>query len=367
MVSLLFQALKIAAGGIIIHQLTKEKPLKPNKMANCTKLFLYFNKKLDVTSSKVEKIKTARGNIKNKIEAHFENKPKYNFKGTWTQGSYKMGSMIRTKDDTCDLDLGVYFKEVDEDVTSATVMDQVFKAVEEVTSTTPSKKEKCIRVIYKGDFHIDLPVYHFDKDEHDHPNLATRSNGWNESDPKDFYIWFNDHTNLRQLKRIVRYLKAWSDNKKGKFPSGLAFSIWAVQHLKSNERDDIALYEVLKKIKDHIDSTWYLEMPVTPYDDVCKKLTNEQKSNFSDAIEDFIDDAKDAIESDNQLEASKLWQKYFGDRFDLGADEDTDAKEAALRLTSNSILSGSAYAQKSGSITEDASGVKHKPHTNYGG
>lgn len=336
-------------------------------MANCNKLFLDFNGELKVSASKIEKIKTARESIKTKITKYFEEKSKYDFTGTWIQGSYKMGTMIRTNDDTCDLDLGVYFKEVDAEVTAATVMDQVYKAVENVTSAKPSKKGKCIRVIYKGDFHIDLPVYHFNKKEHNHPNLATRNNGWEESDPKDFYIWFNGYSNLRQLKRIVRYLKAWSDNKKGKFPSGLAFSIWALDHLESNERDDVALYEVLKKIKDHIDSSWYLEMPVTPYDDVCKKLTNEQKSNFSDAITDFIDDAKDAIESDNQLEASKLWRKYLGNRFPMGEDEDTDAKEAALREISKSVLSGTAYSQKSGEISENSEGVKHKPHTNFGG
>ncbi|TXD95481.1 CBASS cGAMP synthase [Gillisia hiemivivida] len=363
----MYQVLKIAVGGIVIHQLTKTKPLKINNMANCNKLFLNFNEKLEVTPSKVEKIKTARENIKTKIIEHFKEKSKYNFKGTWIQGSYKMGTMIRTKDDTCDLDLGVYFDEVDPDVTASTVMDQVYKAVENITSTTTSKKGKCIRVIYKGDFHIDLPVYHFNKDEHSHPNLATSNNGWNESDPKDFYIWFNNHPNLRQLKRLVRYLKAWSDNTKGKFPSGLAFSIWAVEHLKSNDRDDIALYEVIKKIKDQIDSTWFLEMPVTPYDDVCRKLTTDQKSNFLDAIADFIDDAKKAIESDNQLESSKLWRKYLGDRFPEGEDEDIDAKEAALRAISKSVLSGTAYSQKSGLISENSEGVKHKPHTNYGG
>lgn len=363
----MYQVLKIATGGIIIHQLTKEKPLKPNKMSNCTKLFLDFNKELEVTSSKIQKIKTARDNIRNKLVAHFENKSKYNFKGTWIQGSYKMGTMIRTKDDTCDLDLGVYFDEVDKDVTSATVMDQVFKAVEDVTSTTPSKKEKCIRVIYKSDFHIDLPVYHFNKEDHAHPNLATRNNEWEESDPKDFYVWFNNHSNLRQLKRIVRYLKAWSDKKEGKFPSGLAFSIWSVDHLESNDRDDVALYEVLKKIKNHIESSWCLEMPVSPYDDVCKKLTNEQQSNFSEAISDFIEDAKKAIEAENQLKASEIWKKYFGENFPDGEDEDTDAKEAALRSISKSVLSGSAYTQKSGVISKDSDGVKHKPHTNYGG
>lgn len=364
----MFQALKVLVGGAIIHQLTKSKSLKINDMANCNKLFLDFNNNLKLTSSKIESMKTARENIKTKIEEFFKDNSKYSFKGTWIQGSYKMDTVIRTSDDTCDIDLGVYFKSVDSEVTAATVKDQIFKAVKDVTTTTPSKKSKCIRVFYKKDFHIDIPVYHYDPEIHSHPKLATRYNGWEESDPKDFYDWFNKKSaDLPQLKRVVKYLKAWSDNKKGKFPSGLAFTIWAVNYIEVGERDDIVLYNLLNKIKEHISNSWYLEMPVTPYDDVCKKLSDDQKSNFEDALDNFIEEAKEAIESDNQLTASKLWKNHLGNKFPEGADEDVDAKEAVLKSISEQVLAGNAYSQSSGNLTTDSRGVKNKPHTNYGG
>jgi len=353
---------------MIIHQLSKTKHLKISDMANCNKLFLDFNDKLKLTSSKTSRMKTARENIKTKIIEYFEKESKYSFTGTWIQGSYKMNTIIRTNDDTCDMDLGVYFKNVDSDVSAATVMNKVFKAVENVTTTTPSIKSKCIRVIYKDDFHIDIPVYHYDLDEHSHPRLATSYNGWEKSDPKDFYDWFNNKSvDLPQLKRVIKYLKAWSDHKKGKFPSGLAFTIWAVNHLKVNEREDIALYELLKEIQNEISNSWSLEIPVTPFDDVCKKLNDVQKSNFEVKLEAFIKDAKDAIESKNQLAASKLWKNHLGSRFPEGEDEDTDAKEAALKAISKKVLSGAAYTQSSGNLTEESTGVKNKPHTNYGG
>lgn len=352
---------------LLLKTRNENNHLKINDMANCNKLFLDFNDKLKITSSKIEKMKTARENIKSKITAYFKDKAKYEFLGTYMQGSYKTKTVIRTVDDTCDLDLGIYFKKIDTEVSAAAVMDQVFKAVEDVTSTKPSKKGKCIRVYYKGDFHIDLPVYHFNKEVHNHPQLATRNNGWEESDPKDFTKWFNKHDNKKQLKRIIRYLKAWSVNTDGKYPSGLAFTIWACQNLSANERDDIALYDLLKNIKSCIENSWEVEMPVVPYDNVCSKLTEQQKENFLNAISNFIEDAEKAIKSKNQLEASKIWQKYFGDRFPVGADEDVDAKEAALRSISNKVLAGTAYSQRSGDLTEDKDGVKNKPHTNYGG
>ena len=51
-------------------------------------------------------------------------------------------------------------------------------------------RDKCIRVIYKGDFDIDLPVYY--KTQQDkHPYLATK-NGWLKSDPKELCDWFEN-------------------------------------------------------------------------------------------------------------------------------------------------------------------------------
>ena len=81
----------------------------------------------------------------------------------------------------------------------------------------------------------------------------------------------------------------------------------------------------------------------------------------------FIEEANKAIEEKNQLKSSRLWKKHLGERFPEGADEDTDAKEHALNALKQSILSGSAYAQKSGDITESNLGIKHKEHKNFGG
>ena len=41
--------------------------------------------------------------------------------------------------------------------------------------------------------------------------------------------------------------------------------------------------------------------------------------------------------------------------------------EAALKAISKKVLSGAAYTQSSGNLTEESTGVKNKPHTNYGG
>lgn len=338
-------------------------------MANCNKLFLDFDKKINVLSSKEGKLKTSCANIRTALRTHFaknhsEYKPKFAY-----QGSSQLGTMIRTKDDTCDYDMGVYFGK-EPDVTAKTLQGWVWDAVENTTSTKPIHKNKCIRVIYKNDYHIDLPVYYKPKffDDKVSPEIAIKSNGFSPSDPRAFIQWYKAHTNYTaKTIRVVRYLKSWGDNKQESMPSGLTMSLLAIRNIIYNDREDIMLRDTLKQIKSATDKKWECLVPTTPGDDLFAGFTDTQKSNFKSNLSDFILDADKAIDMEkNQLKASKLWEKHLGLWFPYGADEDVDAKEAALRTMSASILGGAAKTNSFGKIQEN-SGVSHLTHKNYGG
>ena len=59
-----------------------------------------------------------------------------------------------------------------------------------------------------------------------------------------------------QLKRIVRCLKVWTDNKNNlNLPSGMIFTILAVNNYISKVRDDEAFLETLKSIQLAIDTS----------------------------------------------------------------------------------------------------------------
>lgn len=152
---------------------------------------------------------TSRDNLQELIRSHFKEKhPDYvpKFRG---QGSYYLGTMIRTKEDTCDLDNGVYFFPKPKE-TATTMQNWVWDAVENATSEKPQHRSKCIRVVYQGDYHIDLPVYYKESETNDadKPHLAIKDIGWSPSDPKEFKLWFRKQTdNEGQLVKIVRFLK----------------------------------------------------------------------------------------------------------------------------------------------------------------
>lgn len=337
-------------------------------MSNCNNLFKTFNGNINITSAKKKKLIVSRDNLKEKVKSYFAEKhPEYKpmFMG---QGSYSTGTLIRTKDDTCDIDYGIYFFPKPEE-TGTTIQKWVWKSVEDITSEKPQHKERCIRVLYVNDYHIDLPVYYKESDSNDteHPLLAVKNQDWSESDPKEFKDWF---TNLKddkgQLVRTVRYLKAWCDSRSKKMPNGLTMTVLSCNNIVFNDRDDISFRDTLLSIKTYLNKNWSCEMPTTPNDDLLENFKGSPVY-FFESLDSLIDDANKAIDEEkNQYKASKLWQKHLGKYFPDGEDKDVDKKEADLKAIAASVLAGNARLDNNGKIQEE-SGVGHLPHRNYGG
>lgn len=334
-------------------------------MSNCSNLFHDFNEDLKITKTKKERLRVSKNNIREKIKSYFkEHHPNY-IPTFYIQGSKKLGTLIRTKDDTCDLDDGVYFQR-DIGVTGITLQRWIFDAVKDIASAEVNHKTKCIRVNYAGDYHIDLPVYYF-PEEKDHPLLAVKNSELEESDPKEFIEWYLENK-CDQLTRIIKYLKAWGDKVQNKMPSGLAFTVLAEKNFVENERDDISLYETLKAIQNSLKISFECVIPTTPFDDLFADYDQSRIDKFFNHLENIIGDARIAIYTDdNQRKASKRWKKHLGDRFPEGLDENIDKAEEALLQSANKILTGTAGVDKFGQIiSKKKAHVHNKKHRFYG-
>ena len=297
-------------------------------MANTHNLFQSFNNNLHITKTKEDGLIRSRDNLREKIKNYFaENHPNYH-PSFWIQGSYKMHTMIRTKDDTCDLDDGVRFDSNPDKVTCTTLQSWVKEAVDGTTDSV-LHRNKCITVDYKADYNIDLPVYLYDKEIHSHPFLAVKNGNWREDDPEEMVDAFNDAKDKEgQLLRLVRYLKSWANNKGGDMPSGLALTILAMDNFIINDRDDIALKFTLIEIERALKIRFACNVPATPNDDIFANYSLTRKDNFMKRLSAFIEDAKKAINEINNKKASELWRKHLGERFPLGKDEDEKSANA---------------------------------------
>ena len=296
-------------------------------MANCNDLFQDFHAEISIGKSKKERMMTSKNGLRSRIrkwfkDNHSDYEPKF-----YIQGSYKMKTGIRTKDDICDLDDGIYFFR-EPDVTATTLQTWVWNAVNGYTSTTPEHRKKCIRSVFTSDYEIDHPVYY--KVDGQNYRLAIKNTGFEDSDSKEMVDWFNQQKdNAGKLIRSVKYLKAWCDNKRNRMPNGLAMTILASNakaKIVLNDRDDITLKDILKEIKKTLDIKFECIVPAVPNDDLFANYDETRKNNFLTALSNFIDDAEKALKEENQLSASKLWKKHLRDRFPEGEDKKEETK-----------------------------------------
>lgn len=323
-------------------------------MADLHSIFIEFGENIKLSSTKKDSLRTSRNAIRDDIKKYFkENIDKHtvSFKG---QGSFMMHTIIQPISGEYDVDDGVYIFGKEEDKpTPQTVHSWIYKAVENRTSSSPMDKNTCVRVIYKNDYHIDLPIYYkVEKSDEttiddDTPVLAHLSKGWIESDPYAFRKWFDEQAKDKpQLKRIIRYLKAWSDkkqndNKNLSFPSGMIFTILACDYLQEDDRDDIALLNTLIEIQSNIDDIKFNSASYSCYRPTVDKNENlmdkyssdTAKNNFLDALNSFIKSGEQAIKLDSEKDACAKWQRHLGNRFPCSSLDDENSKSSAKVFT----------------------------------
>ncbi|WP_367331271.1 cyclic GMP-AMP synthase DncV-like nucleotidyltransferase [Sphingobacterium multivorum] len=307
-------------------------------MANCHNLFQDYHKEISIGSKKNERMKDSKEGLRTRIRKWFkENHPEY-IPYFYIQGSYKMKNGIRTSEDICDLDDGIYFFRAP-DVTASTLKEWVRQAVNGYTSTAAENRKKCVRSIFTNDYEIDHPVYC--KEDGKEYQIAVNGVGFEDSDPKAMVNWFIEKKDKEgRLVRIVKYLKGWVNQQTFKMPSGLALTILASNakdQIVLNERDDITLRDIAKEIKNELNRAFKCIVPAVPNDDLLENYANKEK--FLDALDKFIEDADTAIRGTNQKDASKEWRKHLGERFPLGEDKEETKSYAAAAAAAGAITS----------------------------
>lgn len=323
-------------------------------MANNHEQFIAFDEAIRVSKSKKQTLKTNRDAIRTKIRNHFKNnwpdkiQPKFHW-----QGSYSMHTLLNPINDESglgvyDLDDGVYFvgESIDDREDVQWYHDEIYKAVKDHTSQGTKDNAPCVTVYYADNHHVDLPAY-FIVDGDEHPQIAHKKNPWMDTDPRETTKWFNNKIEHPQLRRIVRYVKAWADymnnQSNGKMPTGCILTILVVKNYTTNERDDIALKDVLVKMNNSLSANdgFHCYRPTFPEDeDLFEHYKTERKDFFLKKIKSFANDAEKAINSTNQKDGCLKWQNHLGERFSCSTakDEDEDAhkKELSGTLKTNS-------------------------------
>lgn len=308
-------------------------------MANCHNLFEEFDGNISIPQSKQDKMIISRDHERQLIRDHFAKEHPEYIPEFFIQGSNKMKTGIRTKDDECDVDDGVYFfRKPDEE--PATLQSWVKDALVGVNDSSVEHKKKCIRTSYKAVYQIDRPVYCNPKE--DPIQLAIKGEGWRVDDPKAMVDWFRGKKKDKpDLVKHVKYSKAWCDHVREYMPSGLALSILisnAEEVVDLNKRLDIAFLDLIKQIRTELNQNFRCKVPVSPNDDLFESYDDNRKKKVLKNFDELVDDGEKALKEKNQLKASELWKRHLGKYFPRGEDkeEEDEKKEKAAAIISNS-------------------------------
>lgn len=296
-------------------------------MKTLDQCFKKFNENISLTKTKEEELRTSRDALQKTIADWFKaNYPEHMpiFK---MQGSFPMKTALLQLDGgEYDIDLGVYISGYENVSKNEFPSRQLFhswinEATKNETNANNIDKDTCVRITYAKGYHVDLPSYLVSNDGHFY--LSNKKDGWIMSDPVGFTKWFIDKVdkNGEQLRRIVKYIKAWKDYNSIPLASIAVTILVANSFSPSEYHDEISLRDTLINIYNEISTTFVCRKPVESYENIFEKYSDTRKEKVLDGLKLFKEKMSKIIESDNCDFIKKTLKSLFGDRFVFDCEE----------------------------------------------
>lgn len=326
----------------------------------------YHDDEVTLAEPERAEMRSKRNANRNRLKKGLEKNNKPQPSELKSQGSYAMKTMVQHPERDYDIDDGAYFlKETlvgprGGEMSALDARQMVRDAVDDGSfKTKPEARLKCVRVYYDAGYHVDIPVYRtvVSKDsignETTHHELA--GSEWKRSDARDVTAWFDDQNtrqspdelNGRQLRRITRLIKKFAKSREswsGQILSGFGITILVTEcYRKSESREDSALYDTMKAMRDRLNWNLVVKHPVTP-DHTITNGDDDPKARFlRDKLSDSLRWLEPLFANDcTRKKALKCWDDVFDTKYFTERDNDESKSSAASNsglLTSGMLKS----------------------------
>lgn len=257
-----------------------------------------------------------------------------------SQGSYAMKTMVQHPAKDYDIDDGVYFDKTvlvgdrGAEMSALQARQMVRDALDDRSFKTPPEvRTNCVRVYYEAGFCVDVPVYRrvatrdvWGNEIAQHHELA--SSDWKRSDARDVTDWFEkentrqspDTDNGRQMRRVIRQIKKYARSRESwskQILSGFGITKLVTECFRGNaDREDRALYDTMRAIRDRLKLSLVVAHPVTPNETITKGADDARARFLRDRLTEAIDNLAPLFDVDcTRAKALKCWDKIFATTF----------------------------------------------------
>lgn len=336
-------------------------------MFDCAKdVLAYHDEKVTLPQKERDDMRDRRDSNRTRLESGLEKAGDPSPEEFKSQGSYAMKAMVQYLDKNYDIDDGVYFDKRDlvgprgAEMTALEVRQMVRRALDDGSFKTPPKTHNnCVRVTYDAGYNVDVPVYRrvitsgegTDQEESVYELAGT---DWKRSDARDVTKWFEDEnarqspdeTNGRQLRRVTREIKKYARSRSswdGQILGGFGITALVVECFEANsDREDRALYDTMKAIRDRLERSLSIKHPVTPNETITSDPDDPKARILREKLTDALEWLDPLFDADcDRMKALKCWDKVYSTTFFSERLEEEETNAAASSAVVRSFLASS--------------------------
>ncbi|MFV0549258.1 MAG: SMODS domain-containing nucleotidyltransferase [Limnobaculum xujianqingii] len=280
---------------------------------------------------------------------------------TFIQGSFSTHTGIKHPVADFDIDRAVVIDADNAPNDPVEVKKLVLKVLEKRGFKNARIKKPCVTADYINlNLHIDIVIYRKRGQQYElavgklNSNVENRE--WSPAEPKKLIEHINDSSQYigsadlknRQVKRLVRYVKRWRDEKFGQNFGKKVFSIGLTLMLKDKFRPSISYdgkVNDLQSLRDTIsailnanyfqsvDYSKYkvnVQLPVQPYRNVFENSSIDTGTQLYNKLNAMLTKLDQALNEDSLSKQCEILQGLFGDDFEVPEKEqDSNAKKVA--------------------------------------
>lgn len=261
---------------------------------------------------------------------------------TFNQGSYELGTGVKPVDGDYDIDVGLRFNTTKEEWRDPVALKQL--VCDALSGYNFELRRPCVTVQYqrRGEplYHVDLNVYVPVVGNDTMLYLAVGKAGdasnlkeWRYTDPLALSTALDEKftgDDRDQFRRVVRYLKRWKDvnfpREGNAAPKGIGltaaalqwFSVAKEQDRLSNRtyyKDLVALSDLVAVMLANATPRLVVKLPVSPYDDLFRRMNDEQMGVFQAKLRALDVGLRSAIGDSDDASTSTTLRNFLGDDF----------------------------------------------------